>query len=180
MGAQALLLGYGGGGGGVPTVTWNPSDKHADIALSGGNLIATLTGANGARRAVRGTVGRSSGTVSFEVTVGTTNFKSVGVATTDASLAGVEYYPGKDVHGYGWQQGSLNKEHNGTTASYGTAHTDGDVIRCEIDFSAGTITFYKNGVSQGIAFSGIIAATYYPCVGIANNGGSYTADFTNW
>lgn len=37
----------------------------------------------------------------------------------------------------------------GTVTSYGSSWTTGDVIGVAIDVGAGTVTFYKNGVSQG-------------------------------
>ncbi len=43
-----------------PTVTWNSADKHADITLSGGDLIATQT-TSGNPRNVRGTFAYNSG-----------------------------------------------------------------------------------------------------------------------
>lgn len=43
-----------------PIVTWNPSDKSADITLSGSNLVATQTGGAGNFRNVRGTFGFAS------------------------------------------------------------------------------------------------------------------------
>jgi|ETNvirenome_6_30_1030629.scaffolds.fasta_scaffold06450_3 hypothetical protein len=35
--------------------------------------------------------------------------------------------------------------------SYGASYTTGDIIGCAFDVTAGTISFYKNGVSQGTA-----------------------------
>lgn len=103
----------------------------------------------------------------------------MGIATNANSLNGV-YYAGIDAEGYGYEQSSGNKYRGGSGAAYGASYTDGDVIRCEVDFGAGTIRYYKNNVSQGIAFSGIVAGTYFPCIGIPNNGGQWTADFSNW
>lgn len=158
--------------------TWNAVDKHADITLSAGDLTATLTGANGSLRAVRGGVGRNSGVRSFTVKIVAGNFQVIGVANKVVSLAGT-YYAGVDTNGYGYEQSAGSKLRSGSTA-YGASYATGDVVKCEVDFGAGTITFYKNGVSQGVAFSGISPDTYYPCYAIPNNGGSGTADFTNW
>ena len=36
-------------------------------------------------------------------------------------------------------------------ASYGATYTTGDIIGCAFDVTAGTVQFYKNGVSQGTA-----------------------------
>ena len=41
---------------------------------------------------------------------------------------------------------------NGSSyVSYGASYTTGDIIGCAFDVTAGTISFYKNGVSQGTA-----------------------------
>ena len=48
-----------------------------------------------------------------------------------------------------------NKEHNGTVTSYGASYTTGDIIGIAFDCTNGNLEFYKNGVSQGVAFTGI-------------------------
>lgn len=50
------------------TTTWNPSDKSANITLSGGNLIATWNGSAGG---LRSTTSKTSGKLYFEVTLNT-------------------------------------------------------------------------------------------------------------
>ena len=44
--------------------------------------------------------------------------------------------------------------------SYGATYTTGDIIGIAFDADSGTLTFYKNGVSQGVAFTGLSKATY--------------------
>jgi len=41
------------------------------------------------------------------------------------------------------------------TASYGATYTSGDIIGIAVDVDADTITFYKNGVSQGTTTNGV-------------------------
>ena len=48
--------------------------------------------------------------------------------------------------------------------AYGASFTTGDVIGVAVDMDAGTITFYKNNTSQGVAFSNLAGSTWYPCV----------------
>jgi hypothetical protein len=45
------------------------------------------------------------------------------------------------------------KELNGTGSSYGATWTTNDVIGIAVDTGAGSITFYKNGTSQGVAYT---------------------------
>jgi hypothetical protein len=54
----------------------------------------------------------------------------------------------------------------GSFGTYGAAWTNGDVIGVACDWSAGTLTFYLNGSSQGTAFSGLSGSDkYFPIAG---------------
>ena len=44
---------------------------------------------------------------------------------------------------------------HGSSSAYGASWVLGDIISCALDLDSGTITFYKNGVSQGVAKSGL-------------------------
>lgn len=76
-----------GGGGGA--TTWNPSDKNADLGLTGSNLIVTNNvGGNYAQ--VRGTTSIASGKKYFEITVNTINTpgqSAVGIGNASGSLS---------------------------------------------------------------------------------------------
>lgn len=52
--------------------------------------------------------------------------------------------------------GSGQKGTNGSSGwtTYGSPFTVGDVIGVALDMDAGTLTYYKNGTSQGVAFTG--------------------------
>lgn len=50
-----------------------------------------------------------------------------------------------------WYQMTATKVVNGSVTAYGATWTTGDVIQCVVDLSSGNVTFYKNGVSQGVA-----------------------------
>ena len=45
--------------------------------------------------------------------------------------------------------------------SYGASYTTGDIIGCAFDVTAGTISFYKNGVSQGTAATDLASSLVY-------------------
>ncbi len=51
---------------------------------------------------------------------------------------------------YQWSNGA-----GGNLGAYGATFGAGDVIGVALDLDAGTLTFYKNGVSQGVAASGL-------------------------
>lgn len=137
--------------------TWNPSDKSSNITLSNGNLTcdmsANLSGS------VRATLGKSSGKWYWECTpTHTSNW--IGIANSSASLTD-EFAASTD----GWAYRNTGvKSKNGDTA-YGASYTTSDVIGIALDMDGGTITFYKNNASQGVAFTGL-TGTMYPAWGI--------------
>ena len=65
----------------------------------------------------------------------------------------------------------------GSGASYGASFDEGDVIGVAYDGTARTVTFYKNNVSQGTAFTGLVTGfpNYKPAIGTGLN--SETAQF---
>lgn len=75
--------------------------------------------------------------------------------------------------------GNGNKSTNGGGgSSYGNSWGDGDVIGVAVDMDNGTLTFYKNGTSEGQAFSGI-SGEYTFCQGTYSgaSSGSYSVNF---
>jgi hypothetical protein len=44
--------------------------------------------------------------------------------------------------------------------TYGDKYGFGDVIGCQLDWDAKTIEYYKNGVSQGVAFTSLTSPCY--------------------
>lgn len=54
-----------------------------------------------------------------------------------------------------------NKYTGSTPSAYGASWLGSDVIGVALDLDAGTLTFYKNNVSQGTAFSSL-SGTYFP------------------
>jgi hypothetical protein len=66
---------------------------------------------------------------------------------------------------------SGNKRVTGSTTSYGSSYTTGDVIGIAVDTAAETVTFYKNNVSQGsISGTGVISAGVLPYIGFQDSG----------
>ncbi len=61
------------------------------------------------------------------------------------------------VDGYWYNPGGekIDKETGWSGTAYGASWALGDIIGVAMDLDAGVVTFYKNGVSQGAAFTGI-------------------------
>ncbi|NBU64721.1 MAG: hypothetical protein EBS29_09505, partial [Chloroflexia bacterium] len=66
-----------------------------------------------------------------------------------------------------------NKYNNGSATSYGAGFFPNDVIGVALDLDAGTLVFYKNGASQGTAFSSL-SGTFFPASSTSDSGGGYT------
>lgn len=80
-------------------------------------------------------------------------------SATSGALIGInkgntKTYPGGDAYGYGYySDGSLYNSSLGS--AYGASYTTGDIIGVAIDLISGTLEFFKNNVSQGIATSSL-------------------------
>lgn len=152
--------------------TWNPADKGSDVVLSGGNLTAAVK----VSHAVRSVFAASSRKWYWEVsrTAGVDLF--VGVATAAAPVYHASgAYPGANAQSWGYYSYNGNKFFNnlGSGAAYGATFAVGAVIGVALDMDAGTLTFYKNGVSQGVAYTGL-SGDVYAMVGGASNGATST------
>lgn len=143
---------------------WNYTTLHpfrlgVGVSLSNNNLTATLSSSTGGNAmSIRG---HSTGSRFFEFTAGGV-YPVVGLVNASAPYHSSSY-PGIDTNGYGYYTNG-NKYYNGAATGYAASWTTGDVIGVLINFTAGTITFFKNGISQGVAFSGI-SGTLYAAVG---------------
>jgi hypothetical protein len=133
--------------------TLNPLNSIGSSDISAGNL--TRTGGN---NYTISTMGMPSGKWYAEMTVTTVGTESsCGVATAaDVGGSGV----GNNAWSWGYFNNG-NKYNNGVSTSYGASYTSGDVIGIAFDNTIGTLTFYKNNVSQGAAFTSLSANTYF-------------------
>jgi hypothetical protein len=134
---------------------WDAASKGAAVTLSGSDLIATT---NNSRHSVRSVTGHgNTGDFYAEVTVsGAALAWIVGVASAAHDFTGSV---GSDLLSFGYASGG-NKINNSSASAYGANwFTQGTVIG--ILLSGGSLTFYKNGVSQGVAFSGLGAGPWF-------------------
>lgn len=123
--------------------TWNPSDKHANISLSGSDLIAA---ASSGWAAVRGTIFRNDGKWCAEVVLGGTyggaGYVMPGIATSSANLGS---YIGSDAYGYGFHGGIPCYYYNGGQYGWGLGVSSGDKIMIAVDYDNLLLWFGKNG-----------------------------------
>lgn len=147
----------------TPT-TWNPADKGSGATLSNGNLTVNGNENSGWARSV---FGASSGKWYWEITTTGSPRAPVPGIGTSAATADV---PGTDANGYGFYWINALKIRNNVYTAYGSALGTGDVLGIALDLDGGSLTFYKNGVSMGVAFTGIPAGTYYAMTAGDTNG----------
>jgi len=146
--------------------TLNPLNLHSDITLSNGNLELTKT--NNAYRTAVSTIGVSSGKWYFEVkpTANVDGTMYIGIEQIVRIDKQISYQNGNN--GFAWRAegGFIQNDAMGSGSSYGSAgYTNNDVIGVAADLDNGSLTFYKNGTSQGAAtiFNGgtLPSGTYF-------------------
>ncbi len=145
--------------------TLNPL-ANPDGTLSNGNLTWSSTTTQDS--ACASTIYVNSGKWYWEITdVTGTGALNVGISKDNDNLSPT---PGTTAGGY-YYLASAYKYNNNNISVYGSTWTTGDVISAALNMDAGTVTFYKNGVSQGVAYSGL-SGYFSPSIG---DGGQSTA-----
>jgi len=140
--------------------TWNPLDKNSNVTLLNGNLDYKHAGTNGYWYISRATFGITSGKWYWEVTAGD-NELMVGIAKSTHALSN-DYFVGQGADG--WSYASGFKYNNSSGVSYGSTFANGDVLGIAFDADAGSLSFYKNGSSQGTAYTGLTSGPYLPAI----------------
>ena len=147
--------------------TLNPLAVPYSGTISNGNLEYSKT--NTGIPSARGSIYVKTGKWYCEVKLtATSDVIGVTIGIMSPSSTG---YVGFSANSYAYR-GSGSKFNNDTSTSYGASYSVGDVIGVALDMDAGTLTFYKNGVSQGLAFSSLsgeftIGAGWYGTAGTA-------------
>jgi hypothetical protein len=114
---------------------------------------------------VIGTIGVSSGKWYWEIfaeNITTNSYLLLGVCSEAefGTLTSTNKYVGLTASSWGYYAQTGQKYNNNVAAAYGAAYATNDVIGVALDMDAGTLTFYKNNVSQGVAYSGFTGVIY--------------------
>lgn len=128
-------------------VFWNAS---TGVTLSNNNLTASVANSSYAAKA---NVGKTKGKYFWEITYvsgGSTN-AMVGIINGLASVIAGEFGSNNIRYYYSYTGG----KYPGALA-YGNIYTFNDVIGVLLDLDNGHLEYYKNGVSQGYAFTNIL------------------------
>jgi len=120
--------------------TWNPVDIYSTSYIptySDGNLKVY----QGTRTYAWSTLGMSEGKWYAEIELDThgSGIPTIGIALRNSGW----------TLKYTSYASNGNKIVNGSTTSYGSTYTAGDIIGIAFDADTGAVTFYKNNVSQG-------------------------------
>eukprot|EP01111_Echinosteliopsis_oligospora_P013558 TRINITY_DN4890_c0_g1_i1.p1 TRINITY_DN4890_c0_g1~~TRINITY_DN4890_c0_g1_i1.p1 ORF type:complete len:310 (+),score=54.09 TRINITY_DN4890_c0_g1_i1:35-931(+) len=71
--------------------------------------------------------------------------------------------------GWGYLADGRKSHNSGNGEAYGSKYVEGDIIGVLVDMNAHSITFFRNGVSQGVAFNNVYGVVY-PGVSLLTGG----------
>jgi len=153
----------------VPTLTDEDTANYAvlnPINKTGGTLsqanLYYYGGAGPTSYVAMSTIGMTEGKFYAEWLFESGTYSDVGLCKANVNLSN---YLGGDANGWMYYNGDGNKYTNGAAVAYGATYTSGDIIGIAFDADIGTLTFYKNGVSQGAAFTGLTDGPYFFAIG---------------
>ena len=129
------------------------------ITYENGNLLAE--NANSSHRGCHATFAINSGKWYWEVYMhraGGSNLARPGLLKLETG-GDLPLEGSNSVHKFMYYEMGY-KALDGTDSSYGASFTTGDTIGVAFDADSGSLTFYKNGTSQGVATSSISSSDY--------------------
>jgi hypothetical protein len=135
--------------------TLNPLDSAR--TLSNGNLEY----AGAASGIAKGSIAVSSGKWYWECQRQGAGNSGFGICAAN-EVPSISYL-GATATSYAYTS-AATKYNNGSSAAYGATYSTTDIIGVALDLDAGTLTFYKNNASQGIAYSSL-SGTFVPACG---------------
>jgi hypothetical protein len=141
--------------------TLNNLDGGTNGTFTEGNLqLATSSAGYSTTRA---SFGVSAGKWYWEAKLSSGTAADIGINTSSTDIANTNQFLGYPSTGYAYST-SGNKATNNTNTAYGSSYTTNDIIGVAFDADNGTLVFYKNGTTQGTAFTGLTGNTYHPAV----------------
>jgi hypothetical protein len=157
--------------------TTNPLDQNGGMTFSDGNLSNASTSASW--RSTRGTFGVTQGKWFYEVKVVNTGgpLLDMMVGWADFTIKIPSEFSSSNP-ALTYTAGSGNKQLNGVNTAYGATYNVGDIIGVAFDADALTVTFYKNGTSQGSISTGWSSGIFWsPAISLYGRYGNTKASF---
>jgi hypothetical protein len=163
----------GGNGRGNYAVMNAADTSNAGATFSNANL--TLTSASTGWKVAHSTIAITSGKWYAEFLHQGGYFQGGVCLTTDTNYSN---YLGSVAAGYGYDTSNGFKYNAGSGSALGATLTTGDVLGVAFDADTGSLEFYKNGVSQGVAYTGLTNSVgYYIAVSKGGGASSVSANF---
>ena len=157
--------------------TLNPLDING-MTFTEGNLLGAAIGPPW--KSSRGTIGMSQGKWYWEMkaTASASSFDGqIGVGLFSLPIASYGEWTTANPSVI-YSAGDGTKWVNGVNSAYGSTWTVGDIIGVAFDADNLTVTFYKNGVSQGAITTSWTANTYAPEIAFyGRDGGTISGSF---
>ena len=155
--------------------TLNPLFRSG--TYSDGNLVQTTTGGNGHYRA-NYAITASSGKYYFEYQPTGSNVSGM-IGLCEETHGPTTNLNGAKAYSYYGATGYKQGGPAAVDAAYGATFTFGDVIGVAFDTDNNTLEYFKNGASQGVAFTSFPNYPYYPAfsAGSSSNTVTYNVNF---
>ena len=162
--------------------TFNAVDKSGGTVttFSNGNLnVKHANGTNGAVCAERSTIAVSKGKWYWEAKcISTGGDVRIGIISMSSSNYATAANPYILNDCYNYKQNGVKGSSSADTA-YGATYTANDILGVAYDADNGSLTFYKNGTSQGVAFSSLDTSFTWGAWSTEYDGGEYAYNFGN-
>jgi len=145
--------------------TLNSIATNASLTIQDSALTATSASTNVGCKA---TIAVTSGKWYWEATLVTKNGANPLIGIHNNHIDWDYGFVGNTTGGWGYA-GSGTKYNNSVATAYGATILVGDTVGIALDLDNRTLTFYKNGVSQGVAFTSLPVGLYSPAISVQNN-----------
>lgn len=157
----------------IQTVTWDPTNKGGGVTLSNENLTAITPNTS---NTIRASLGRATGKWYLEIKADAVAQIAIGIVNATAGVGNTI----NSVNSMYYLSYGGTKVHNTSNVAYGATYSTGDIISILLNLDDGTIEFWKNGISQGVAFTTVSTlGLVFPAVTgtSGSGGGTVTANF---
>lgn len=145
---------------------WDPQNSSGSLSFTNNFKTVAIPNILYTARTNRGV---SAGKWYWEFKMNKASVGMVGISNTNASLIGANH-SSENVRYY-----YVNGKKYPGAENYASGFADGDVIGVALDMDSGTITFYKNGISLGVASSTVKnMGKVFPTIGSGSSTGGPT------